>query len=43
MRVRTEESWDGPPVRADVAGMRATLDDSLTAWLGHLERAAERP
>ncbi|KIH98052.1 Shy6-polyketide cyclase [Streptomonospora alba] len=41
VRVRTEESWDGEPVRADVAGMRAALDDSLASWLGHLKSAAE--
>lgn len=43
VRVRTEESWDGPPVLADVTGMQAALEESLTAWLGHLKRAAERP
>lgn len=40
--VTTEESWDGPPVRADVAGMKAGLDASLVAWLAHLRTAAER-
>ncbi|MEV5976674.1 SRPBCC family protein [Streptomyces sp. NPDC052114] len=39
--VRTEESWDGDPVRADVDGMREALGASLEAWLGHLGRAAE--
>ncbi|WP_053717525.1 hypothetical protein [Saccharothrix sp. NRRL B-16348] len=38
--VTTEESWDGPPVLADVPTMQAALDASLTAWLGHLEAAA---
>jgi uncharacterized protein YndB with AHSA1/START domain len=41
VRVRTEESWDGEAVRADVAGMRLALDQSLAAWLTHLKRAAE--
>lgn len=41
VRVRTEESWDGDPVRADVVGMRAALGESLAAWLAHLKRAAE--
>ncbi|WP_158853104.1 SRPBCC family protein [Saccharothrix deserti] len=40
--VETEESWDGEPVRADVAGMQAGLDASLVAWLSHLKTAAER-
>ncbi|RKT53897.1 SRPBCC family protein [Saccharothrix australiensis] len=40
--VTTEESWDGEPVRADVAAMRAALDASLAAWLRHLKAAAER-
>jgi ligand-binding SRPBCC domain-containing protein len=39
--VTTEESWDGPPVLADVVGMKAALDASLEAWLGHLKTAAE--
>ncbi|GAA1752937.1 SRPBCC family protein [Streptomonospora arabica] len=43
VRVRTEESWDGEPVRADAAGMRAALDESLAAWLAHLKSAAETP
>lgn len=42
VRARTEESWDGAPVLTDVDGMRAALGESLTAWLGHLKRAAER-
>jgi uncharacterized protein YndB with AHSA1/START domain len=39
--VRTEESWDGEPVRADVPGIQRALDDSLEHWLGHLKKAAE--
>ncbi|NGO06134.1 Shy6-polyketide cyclase [Streptomyces sp. HC44] len=39
--VRTEESWDGEPVRADPAGIQQALDDSLKHWLGHLKKAAE--
>ncbi|WP_410671457.1 SRPBCC family protein [Amycolatopsis sp. cmx-4-68] len=41
VRVRTEESWDGDPVRADIPFMRAALDQSLAAWLNHLKKAAE--
>jgi uncharacterized protein YndB with AHSA1/START domain len=41
VRVDTEESWRGAPVDADPAGMRANLDKSLAAWLGHLKAAAE--
>lgn len=41
VRVRTEESWDGEPVLADVEGMRAGLRGSLTAWLRHLKKTAE--
>ncbi|MGW0250500.1 SRPBCC family protein [Nocardia goodfellowii] len=43
VRARTEESWDGEPIRADVDGMRAALDSALAGWLGHLRRAAEQP
>jgi len=42
VHARTEESWDGEPVLADVQGMSAALGASLSAWLGHLKRAAER-
>ncbi|MFG3525058.1 SRPBCC family protein [Nocardia nova] len=42
VHVHTEESWDGDPIRADVAGMQAALDSSLAAWLEHLKAAAER-
>ncbi|MFF5205273.1 SRPBCC family protein [Streptosporangium sp. NPDC000396] len=41
VHVRTEESWDGDPVRADVEGLRVALDGSLAAWLEHLKKAAE--
>jgi hypothetical protein len=41
VRVDTEESWSGDPVTADVAGMQAALDASLSAWLDHLRVAAE--
>ncbi|GAA2390166.1 SRPBCC family protein [Nonomuraea africana] len=41
VHVHTEESWDGEPVRADVEGMRAALEGSLTAWLDRLKKAAE--
>jgi uncharacterized protein YndB with AHSA1/START domain len=41
VHVHTEESWDGEPIRADVQGMGAALDASLTAWLERLKRAAE--
>lgn len=34
--VRTEESWSGEPVQADVAGLQTGLDASLATWLGHL-------
>jgi uncharacterized protein YndB with AHSA1/START domain len=39
--VRTEESWDGEPVRADVENLRAALGASLTAWLDRLRTTAE--
>jgi uncharacterized protein YndB with AHSA1/START domain len=39
--VRTEESWDGDPIRADAEGMAAALDASLTAWLERLKKTAE--
>ncbi|MEO3809185.1 SRPBCC family protein [Sphaerisporangium sp. B11E5] len=40
--VRTEESWNGAPVRSDAADLRSALTASLTSWLEHLRRAAER-
>jgi uncharacterized protein YndB with AHSA1/START domain len=39
--VRTEESWDGDPVRADADNMRAALEQSLTTWLALLKKTAE--
>lgn len=39
--VRTAESWEGEPVRADADTLRAALDASLAAWLGRLRDAAE--
>ncbi|GAB2463931.1 SRPBCC family protein [Xylanimonas ulmi] len=39
--VRTAESWDGDPVRADAEGQRAALDASLGAWLTLLRTKAE--
>ncbi|MGC5009374.1 SRPBCC family protein [Streptosporangium sp. DT93] len=39
--VRTAESWDGEPIRADRDAMRAALEGSLTAWLAHLKQTAE--
>ena len=41
VRVTTEESFAGEPVKADVTGMQSALDSSLTAWLAHLKQAAE--
>ena len=38
----TEESWDGDPIRADVASMQSALDQSLRAWLRYLKATAER-
>jgi hypothetical protein len=39
--VRTEESWEGEPVEAQVETLQAALDGSLRAWLENLKRAAE--
>jgi uncharacterized membrane protein len=41
VRVTTNESFEGDPVTADVAGMQGQLDASLVAWLGYLKSAAE--
>jgi Polyketide cyclase / dehydrase and lipid transport len=41
VRVDTEESWSGDPISADVTGMQAALDASLTTWLDQLGCAAE--
>ena len=39
--VRTEESWEGEPVSAQVEELQAALDGSLRAWLQNLKRVAE--
>lgn len=39
--VRTQESWTGEPVEADVAFAEAQLDASIVSWLEHLKTAAE--
>lgn len=39
--VRTEESWSGEPVEAELARAEAGLNASLVSWLGHLKTAAE--
>jgi uncharacterized protein YndB with AHSA1/START domain len=39
--VRTEESWEGEPVDAQVEALQGALDASLRAWLENLKRAAE--
>jgi uncharacterized protein YndB with AHSA1/START domain len=39
--VRTAESWEGEPVRADAENLRAALDASLGAWLELLRTKAE--
>jgi uncharacterized protein YndB with AHSA1/START domain len=39
--VRTEESWDGDPVRAQPKEMQQALDGSLRAWLQSLKHKAE--
>ena len=41
VHVTTIESFAGPPVDADVAGMQSVLDGSLTSWLAHLQTAAQ--
>jgi uncharacterized membrane protein len=41
VRVSTNESFAGDPVRADVGGMQAQLDASLVAWLEYLKAAGE--
>lgn len=41
VRVCTEESWDGKPVRSQLATMQRALDQSLRAWLENLKRTAE--
>ena len=39
--VRTEESWEGPAVDAQVEALQRALDESLRNWLQNLKRAAE--
>ena len=39
--VRTEESWSGEPVEADVAYAQQALDSSVSTWLRSLKRRAE--
>jgi hypothetical protein len=42
VRVNTDESWSGEPVRAAAPDMQAGLDASLAAWLRHLSAAAKQ-
>jgi hypothetical protein len=39
--VRTEESWEGEPVTAQVEALQGALDRSLRTWLENLKRRAE--
>jgi uncharacterized protein YndB with AHSA1/START domain len=39
--VRTEESWEGEPVNAQVETLQRALDGSLRKWLENLKQAAE--
>jgi uncharacterized protein YndB with AHSA1/START domain len=39
--VRTEESWEGEPVTAQVEPLQRALDASLRDWLENLKDAAE--
>jgi uncharacterized protein YndB with AHSA1/START domain len=39
--VRTEESWEGEPIHAQVEAMQGLLDGSLRNWLESLKRTAE--
>jgi uncharacterized protein YndB with AHSA1/START domain len=41
VRVQTNESFAGEPVKAAASAMQALLDGSLSSWLGHLKVAAE--
>jgi hypothetical protein len=41
LTITTTESFAGGPVEADVASMKAMLDDSLKSWLSQIKRAAE--
>jgi hypothetical protein len=40
LRVETNESFAGEPVKADASAMQAMLDGSLSSWLGRLKTAA---
>ena len=40
--VRTEGSWEGDPVTANVETMQGALDGSLRGWLENLKGAAEK-
>jgi hypothetical protein len=40
--VRTAESWEGDPVRADPQAMTTGLQSSLQSWLEALKAAAEQ-
>jgi uncharacterized protein YndB with AHSA1/START domain len=39
--VRTEESWSGAPVEADIPYAQQALDSSLTTWLDNLRMRTE--
>jgi uncharacterized protein YndB with AHSA1/START domain len=39
--VKTEESWEGEPVEAQVETLQGALDKSLRDWLQNLKRKAE--
>ena len=39
--VKTEESWEGEPVDAQVETLQGALDKSLLDWLENLKRTAE--
>lgn len=39
--VRTEESWEGPPIDAAIDAMQNALDASLAEWLRRLKHRAE--
>ena len=41
VQIQTRESFGGPPVDADEAGMQSMLDESLASWLGRIKDAAE--
>jgi uncharacterized protein YndB with AHSA1/START domain len=39
--VKTQESWEGEPVDAQVETLQGALDNSLRDWLENLKRTAE--